>query len=76
MRLLAALAPRSPRSRCGLSRRLDRLDRLSRLDRFLRFHGVALGGLTAIEKNLPWGRRLSRPVGALLILAAVYAIAA
>ncbi len=37
---------------------------------------LALGGLTAIEKNLPWGRRLSRPVGAALILAAVYAIAA
>jgi predicted metal-binding membrane protein len=37
---------------------------------------LALGGLTAIEKNLPWGRRLSRPVGALLVLAAVYAIAA
>ena len=46
MRLLAALAPRSPRARCGLSRRLDRLHWLWRLDRFPRFHGVALGGLT------------------------------
>jgi predicted metal-binding membrane protein len=37
---------------------------------------LALGGLTAIEKNLPWGRRLTRPLGVLLVLAAVYAIAA
>ena len=36
---------------------------------------LALGGLTAIEKNLPWGRRLAQPVGIALILAAVYAIA-
>jgi predicted metal-binding membrane protein len=34
-----------------------------------------LGGLTAIEKNLPWGRRLSRPLGVALVLAAVYAVA-
>ena len=33
-----------------------------------------LGGLTAIEKNMPWGRRLTRPVGVLLVLAAVYAL--
>ncbi len=32
---------------------------------------LALGGLTAIEKNLPWGRRLTRPVGILLVVAAV-----
>ena len=32
---------------------------------------LALGGLTAIEKNLPWGRRLTRPVGVLLVVAAV-----
>jgi predicted metal-binding membrane protein len=37
---------------------------------------LVLGGLTAIEKNLPSGRRLTRPLGGLLILAAVYAIAA
>ena len=36
---------------------------------------LALGGLTAIEKNLPWGRRLTRPLGIVLVLAAVYAIA-
>jgi len=37
---------------------------------------LVLGGLTAIEKNLPSGRRLTRPLGMLLILAAVYSIAA
>jgi predicted metal-binding membrane protein len=36
---------------------------------------LALGGLTAVEKNLPWGRRLSRPLGVVLVLAAVYAVA-
>jgi predicted metal-binding membrane protein len=36
---------------------------------------LALGALTAVEKNLPWGRRLTHPLGALLILAAVYAVA-
>ena len=36
---------------------------------------LVLGGLTAIEKNLPWGRRLTRPLGILLVLAAVYAVA-
>ena len=36
---------------------------------------LALGGLTAIEKNLPWGRRMTRPLGVGLVLAAVYAIA-
>lgn len=36
---------------------------------------LALGGLTAIEKNLPWGRRLTRPLGVGLVLAAVYAVA-
>jgi predicted metal-binding membrane protein len=35
----------------------------------------ALGGLTAVEKNLPWGRRLTRPVGIVLILAAIYTVA-
>jgi predicted metal-binding membrane protein len=37
---------------------------------------LAIGGLTALEKNMPWGRRMSRPLGVLLVLAAVYAIAA
>jgi predicted metal-binding membrane protein len=36
---------------------------------------LLLGGLTAIEKNMPWGRRLSRPLGVALILAAVYSLA-
>lgn len=36
---------------------------------------LVLGGITAIEKNLPWGRRLTHPVGVVLILAAVYAVA-
>jgi predicted metal-binding membrane protein len=36
---------------------------------------LVLGAITAAEKNLPAGRRISRPLGALLILAAVYAIA-
>ncbi len=37
---------------------------------------LALGALTAVEKNLPWGRRLTRPLGVILVLAAVFAIAA
>jgi predicted metal-binding membrane protein len=36
---------------------------------------LALGGLTAIEKNLPWGRRLTRPLGVALVIAAVYVLA-
>jgi len=36
----------------------------------------ALGGLTAIEKNLPQGRRLTRPLGVALVVAALYAVAA
>ena len=36
---------------------------------------LVLGGLTAIEKNLPSGRRLTHPVGVALILAAVYVVA-
>ena len=31
----------------------------------------ALGALTAIEKNLPWGRRLTRPLGVVLVVAAL-----
>ena len=30
---------------------------------------VALGGVMAIEKNAPWGRRLSTPLGVVLIAA-------
>ena len=37
---------------------------------------LVLGGITAIEKNLPQGRRLTRPLGVVLVLAAVYAVAA
>ncbi len=37
---------------------------------------LALGAVTAVEKNLPSGRRLTRPLGVLLILAAVYTVAA
>jgi predicted metal-binding membrane protein len=36
---------------------------------------LGLGALTAIEKNLPWGRRLTRPLGFVLVLVAVYAVA-
>jgi predicted metal-binding membrane protein len=36
---------------------------------------LVLGGITAIEKNVAWGRRLSRPVGIGLVLAAVFVIA-
>jgi len=36
---------------------------------------LALGAVMAVEKNAPWGRRISRPLGFLLILAAVAAIA-
>ena len=35
---------------------------------------LALGALTAIEKNLPWGRRLTRPVGVILVVASVAAV--
>jgi predicted metal-binding membrane protein len=37
---------------------------------------LALGAVTAVEKNLSTGRRLTRPLGGLLILAAVYSVAA
>jgi predicted metal-binding membrane protein len=35
---------------------------------------LLLGGITAVEKNMPWGRRMSRPLGVLLIVAGVYAL--
>ena len=37
---------------------------------------LLLGGLTAVEKNMPWGRRLTHPLGFVLVLAAVYSVAA
>ena len=37
---------------------------------------LALGALTAVEKNLPWGRRLTRPIGVALVISAVSAVAA
>lgn len=36
---------------------------------------LGLGAMTAVERNLPWGRRLTRPIGVALVLAAVYAVA-
>jgi predicted metal-binding membrane protein len=36
---------------------------------------LALGAVTAAEKNLPWGRRMTRPLGVMLIIAAVYSVA-
>ena len=36
---------------------------------------LGLGALTAVERNLPWGRRLTRPIGFALVLAAVAAVA-
>ena len=30
---------------------------------------LVLGVITAIEKNVPWGRRLARPLGVVLLLA-------
>jgi predicted metal-binding membrane protein len=36
---------------------------------------LGLGAITAIERNLPWGSRITRPLGVALILAAVYAVA-
>jgi predicted metal-binding membrane protein len=37
---------------------------------------LVLGGITAVEKNLQSGHRLTRPLGVILVLAAVYAVAA
>ena len=36
---------------------------------------LALGAITAVEKNLPSGRRLTHPLGLILVLAAIYAVA-
>jgi predicted metal-binding membrane protein len=35
---------------------------------------LALGLVMAVEKNASWGRRLSRPLGVVLILAAIFAV--
>jgi predicted metal-binding membrane protein len=35
---------------------------------------LGLGALTAIERNLPWGRRLTRPLGVFLVVAGVAAL--
>src|SRR6266550_186602 len=37
---------------------------------------LVLGGVTAVEKNLPFGRRLTHPLGVLLVVIAVYSVAA
>jgi predicted metal-binding membrane protein len=31
---------------------------------------LGLGAIMAVEKNMPWGRHLSRPLGATLVAAA------
>jgi predicted metal-binding membrane protein len=35
---------------------------------------LGLGALTAIERNMPWGRRLTRPLGVVLVVAGVAAL--
>jgi predicted metal-binding membrane protein len=35
---------------------------------------LALGGIMAVEKNAPWGRRVGRPLGVALVLLAVWSI--
>ncbi len=37
---------------------------------------LGLGAVMAIEKNAPWGRRIGRPLGLALVVAAVAAVAA
>jgi len=37
---------------------------------------LGLGAIMAVEKNAPWGRRIGRPLGVLLVVAAVAALAA
>jgi len=36
---------------------------------------LALGAVMAVEKNMPWGRRISQPLGALLLACAVVIVA-
>jgi predicted metal-binding membrane protein len=35
---------------------------------------LGLGAIMAVEKNMPWGRHLSRPLGATLVLAAILVV--
>ena len=35
---------------------------------------LAIGGITAVEKNTPWGRRLGRPLGVGLLLAGLLVV--
>ena len=37
---------------------------------------LALGAVMAVEKNMPWGRHLSYPLGAVLLTAALLITAA
>jgi predicted metal-binding membrane protein len=37
---------------------------------------LGIGAVTAVEKNAPWGRRLGRPLGIALVLAAVFVVSA
>jgi predicted metal-binding membrane protein len=36
---------------------------------------LGLGAITAVEKNMPWGRRITRPLGVALVIVAVYMVA-
>jgi predicted metal-binding membrane protein len=36
---------------------------------------LVLGAIMAVEKNMPWGRRISRPLGILLIVGAALIVA-
>jgi predicted metal-binding membrane protein len=35
---------------------------------------LALGAVMAVEKNMPWGRRLSAPLGAVLLVSGVLVV--
>jgi predicted metal-binding membrane protein len=37
---------------------------------------LGLGAIMAVEKNMPWGRHLSRPLGGALFAIAAIAVAA
>jgi predicted metal-binding membrane protein len=37
---------------------------------------LGLGAVMAVEKNMPWGRHLSRPLGGTLLAIAAIAVAA
>jgi predicted metal-binding membrane protein len=36
---------------------------------------LALGAIMAVEKNMPWGRQLSRPLGVALVACGVIIVA-